>query len=155
MKRSQGAAAIAATAGALALIAAKRRGISLRKWLRVQADIAHIIVRNSTKDGNWRWSRLRELLFLASLERSRRLEVAEADVVAPNDPDAVYRLHPFNARPDTETTSATSSKAMMALRMEADAKPVVTDLVLVGGGHAHVHVLRMLGMQPMPEFVSH
>ena len=38
----------------------------------------------------------------------------------------------------------------MALRMEADSKPVVTDLVLVGGGHAHVHVLRMLGMQPMP-----
>ena len=38
----------------------------------------------------------------------------------------------------------------MALRMEADAKPVVTDLVLVGGGHAHVHVLRILGMQPMP-----
>ena len=55
MKRSQQAAAVAATAGALALIA-KRRGISLQKWLRVQADIAHIVVRNTTKDGNWRWS---------------------------------------------------------------------------------------------------
>ena len=95
MKRSQQALAVGAAAGALAFLAAKRRGITLKKWLRVQAEIAHIVVRNSTKDGNWRWSRLRELLFLASLERSRRLEVAEADVVAPNDKDAVYRLHPL------------------------------------------------------------
>ena len=116
----------------------------------MQADIAHIIVRNTTKDQNWRWSRLRELLFLASLERSRRLEVAEADVVAPNDKDAVYRFHPLTHVRTQKQLAATSSKAMMALRMEADSKPVVTDLVLVGGGHAHVHVLRMLGMCPMP-----
>ena len=43
----------------------------------------------------------------------------------------------------------------MALRMEADKAPVVTDLVLVGGGHAHVHVLRMLGMCPCREWESH
>ena len=95
MKRSQQALAVGAAAGALAFVAAKRRGITLKKWLRVQADIAQIIVQNTSKDGNWRWSRLRELLFLASLERNRRLEVAEANVVAPNDPDAVYRLHPL------------------------------------------------------------
>ena len=74
MKRSQQALAVGATAGALAFLAAKRRGISLKKWLRVQADIAHIIVRKHNKGRKLAWSRLRELLFLASLERSRRLK---------------------------------------------------------------------------------
>ena len=59
-------------------------------------------------------------------------------------------MHPLTHVRTQRQLSATSSKAMMALRMEADKAPVVTDLVLVGGGHAHVHVLRMLGMCPMP-----
>ena len=34
--------------------------------------------------------------------------------------------------------------------MKSSDQPVLRDIVLVGGGHSHVGVLRMFGMQPMP-----
>lgn len=34
--------------------------------------------------------------------------------------------------------------------MEGKSNFILHELVLVGGGHAHVHVLKMMGMQPMP-----
>jgi selenide,water dikinase len=34
--------------------------------------------------------------------------------------------------------------------MQESDQPVLRDIVLVGGGHSHVGVLRSFGMRPMP-----
>ena len=34
--------------------------------------------------------------------------------------------------------------------MQSSEQPVLRDIVLVGGGHSHVGVLRNFGMHPMP-----
>lgn len=38
--------------------------------------------------------------------------------------------------------------------MKSDDIPLIADLVLIGGGHAHVHILKMAGMEPLKSIIA-
>ena len=38
--------------------------------------------------------------------------------------------------------------------MKSEPTPLLSDLVLVGGGHAHVHALKMFGMAPLKSIIE-
>eukprot|EP00635_Sarcinochrysidales_sp_CCMP3193_P000147 CAMPEP_0118906418 /NCGR_PEP_ID=MMETSP1166-20130328/10139_1 /TAXON_ID=1104430 /ORGANISM="Chrysoreinhardia sp, Strain CCMP3193" /LENGTH=1012 /DNA_ID=CAMNT_0006845727 /DNA_START=18 /DNA_END=3056 /DNA_ORIENTATION=- len=136
---------------------------AVKEWLSVHAQVAKLLVKHeleaqaATKLA-WR-DRLRrfgELVFLCSIERVRLLEVARARRLYPEDSSACYRLNPLkHVRTHRQLSQHQKSpkqevKDMMMKHARAASVPVVREVVLVGGGHAHVHVVRMLGMEPVP-----
>ena len=157
------AGGVAAGAYLLLRRLAKKRGVSVAAYVGVQRDLAALAISAEAEaqatnplpsyEVGARCRRFGELLFLLSIERNRRFEVLEAERAFPGDADAIYRLHPLeHVRTQRQIAAKTEAEAradMMEKRMKADASPELTDLVLIGGGHSHVHVLRMLGMEPL------
>jgi hypothetical protein len=153
------AGGVAAGAYLLLRRLAKKRGVSVAAYVGVQRDLAALAITAEAEaqatnplpsyEVGARCRRFGELLFLLSIERNRRFEVLEAEREFPGDADAIYRLHPLkHVRTQRQIAAKSEAEAradMMEKRMKADASPELTDLVLIGGGHSHVHVLRMLG----------
>ena len=146
--------------GAAAVVYAARHRRALQRHEAVDAEIAQLFLHHCL-DRAPTFSRLSELAFLLSLERRRRLEVRRLNTGEAIDFSADLP-HVKHLRADARSLGvgggsskgggggALDKAAMMAARMEAENTPILKDLVLVGGGHAHAHVLLMLGMRPEP-----
>eukprot|EP00397_Hematodinium_sp_SG-2012_P004794 GEMP01004808.1.p1 GENE.GEMP01004808.1~~GEMP01004808.1.p1 ORF type:complete len:896 (+),score=234.90 GEMP01004808.1:97-2784(+) len=100
-------------------------------------------------DSIWNlWARWRNMRHLLWIENSHQLNIeAVGAEVARNNPNVMF-AHGVLAHVSTQAGIAAQQDRQAKAKLAASV-PHVKHLVLIGGGHAHAHILRMSGMDPI------
>jgi hypothetical protein len=116
----------------------------LKDWFTILLQLSVIQLQYVTKS----LSVQKEVFFLLTLDMARRMQELQ-DSRSEKQPAKDGKRSLIGVLPHVDTLMWRRSASSPSSQMQGGS-PLLKELVLVGGGHAHAYVLKNLGMNPIP-----